>query len=148
MNKRQRIQRLGWGGDEKHKIHAAASSGHPFYNPQCSCGKVMFLHLSVSHSVHRGGQTPPLLGRHPVGRPPGRPPPSTTSRRLLLRTVRILLKCILVIIYFYIARFPPDKTTLLRETDFGYITKAILPQRMNRVRIGTITSSSSVIFSH
>ena len=41
-----------------------------------SCGKVMFLHLSVSHSVHRGGclpggcipactgQTPPP-GRHP-----------------------------------------------------------------------------------
>ena len=44
----------------------------------------MFLHLSVSHSVHRGmsstppGQTPPgrhpwvdtLLGRHPLGRHP------------------------------------------------------------------------------
>ena len=26
-----------------------------FYRPQLSCGKVMFLHLSVSHSVHRGG---------------------------------------------------------------------------------------------
>ena len=25
------------------------------YRPQCSCGKVMFLHLSVSHSVHGGG---------------------------------------------------------------------------------------------
>ena len=25
-----------------------------FYHPQCSCGKVMFLHLSVSNSVHRG----------------------------------------------------------------------------------------------
>ena len=25
------------------------------YRPQRSCGKVMFLHLSVSHSVHRGG---------------------------------------------------------------------------------------------
>ena len=25
-----------------------------FYHPQRSCGKVMFLHLSVSHSVHRG----------------------------------------------------------------------------------------------
>ena len=42
--------------------------------------------------------------------------------------VRILLECILVIIYFYIARLPPDKTPLLRETDFGCITKAILPQ--------------------
>ena len=25
------------------------------YRPQRSCGKVMLLHLSVSHSVHRGG---------------------------------------------------------------------------------------------
>ena len=25
-----------------------------YYRPQRSCGKVMFLHLSVSHSVHRG----------------------------------------------------------------------------------------------
>ena len=39
-----------------------------FYPPQCSCGKVMFLHLSVGHSVqsevssrhHPPGQTPPL----------------------------------------------------------------------------------------
>ena len=39
-----------------------------FYRPQRSCVKVMFLHLSVSHSIHRGwspwadtplGQTPP-----------------------------------------------------------------------------------------
>ena len=56
-----------------------------YYRPQRSCGKVMFLHLSVSHSVHRGGvclsacwDTPP--GRYtPLGRytpwqvhPPGR----------------------------------------------------------------------------
>ena len=42
------------------------------YHPQRSCSKVVFLHLSVSHSVHRGdgvsgtpsGQTPP--GRHPT----------------------------------------------------------------------------------
>ena len=86
-----------------------------------SCGKVMFLHLSVSHSVHRGGevytppgrhpsgqthkppgQTPPLarhtphLGRHchPQPPPPGRP---TTPRQPLQRTVRILLECILVL---------------------------------------------------
>ena len=65
-----------------------------------SCGKVMFLHLSVSHSVHRGGgvcpsacwDTPPgTRGRHP---PLGRLPPF--SRRLLLRTIHILLECILV----------------------------------------------------
>ena len=56
-----------------------------FSRPQRSCGKVMFLHLSVSHSVHReGGQTPLGLGRPPpLGcRPPMdadpprcRPPP-------------------------------------------------------------------------
>ena len=52
------------------------------YRPQRSCGKVMFLHLSVSHSVHRGGSasgsgggvchTPPCadtpLGRYPLSR--------------------------------------------------------------------------------
>ena len=48
-----------------------------YYRPQRSCGKVMFLHLSVilsmggvSASVHAGIHTPskPLLGRHPPGR--------------------------------------------------------------------------------
>ena len=44
-----------------------------FYRPQHSCGKEMFLRLSVSHSVHGGvsaGQNPPgqtPLGRHPTG---------------------------------------------------------------------------------
>ena len=88
-----------------------------------SCGKVMFLHLSVSHSVHRGGEvyTPQAdthpgrntnhLGKHPPGQtlpplgrhtphlgshchPPDRP---NTPRRPLQRTVRILLECILVL---------------------------------------------------
>ena len=48
--------------------------------------KVMFLHLSVSHSVHGGGGV--YLLRGVPAHPPG--------RRLLLRTVRILLECILV----------------------------------------------------
>ena len=62
-----------------------------------SCGKVMFLHLSVSHSVHGGcipactGQTPLAdtpVGRHThiLGRPPCQP---------LQQMVRILLECIL-----------------------------------------------------
>ena len=78
----------------------------------------MFLHLSVSHSVHGGvsasvdagihtpwadtplgqtppadtppGQTAPLLGRHP---PPSRGP--------LQQTVRILLECFLVLIMMF-----------------------------------------------
>ena len=64
-----------------------------------SCGKVMFLHLSVSHSVHRGS-TSVHAGIHPPGQtppwadtPPGQTPP---SRRPLQRTVRILLECFLV----------------------------------------------------
>ena len=100
--------------------------------------KVMFLHLSVSHSVHRGGSTwagtpgpgtPPRTRYPPLGpgtlpdqvhprdqvpprqvHPPGpdTPPgqvlpqqvPPNPNTRLLLRTVRILLECILVTGYF------------------------------------------------
>ena len=88
-----------------------------YYRPQRSCGKVMFLHLSVSHSVHRVcvGQ-PPLRQTYPSmhwGRhPPGQTYPSMhwgrhipvctvadtpTPRRPLQRTVRILMECILVL---------------------------------------------------
>ena len=77
--------------------------------------KVMFLHLSAilfteggergSASVHAGIPGPPgpgtpldltpLRTRHPLG--PGTPRPRhPSSRRRLLRTVRILLECILV----------------------------------------------------
>ena len=84
------------------------------YRLQRSCGKVIFSQECVKNSVHREGvsasvhtgiHTPPgrypqadnPLGRHPTPRqtPPcvDTPPP---SRRLLLRTVRILLECILV----------------------------------------------------
>ena len=40
-----------------------------------SCGKVMFLHLSVSHSVHRGVSAPVHAGIHT---PPGQTPPWQT----------------------------------------------------------------------
>ena len=73
------------------------------YRPQQSCGKVIFSEAYVKDSVHRGVSAsvharihthpwaPPPPSRHlPLGR---HPPP---SRRLLLRTVRILLECILV----------------------------------------------------
>ena len=55
-----------------------------------------------SASVHAGIPPPLPRTRHPTppqkpGTPPGsRPPPPRTSRRLLLRTVHILLECILV----------------------------------------------------
>ena len=80
------------------------------YRLQTKFAKVMFLHVSVSHSVHRGGQGVSALegawswgvsgpgggylvlvvpdpGGGPGGDPPG---------QLLLRVVRILLECILV----------------------------------------------------
>ena len=42
-----------------------------------SCGKLMFLRMSVSHSVHMRGVYPSMhWGRHPPGRhPPGQTPP-------------------------------------------------------------------------
>ena len=69
----------------------------------------MFLHLSVSQSVYRGVSASVHAGIHPL--PLGRHPPlADTShgqtvilrqqtppcRRLLQRTLRILLECILV----------------------------------------------------
>ena len=70
-----------------------------FYCPQRSCGKVMFLHMSVSHSVHRGGLCPSMQHRShdqggslsggvsvqggglcPRGSPSGRPPLNTVTR--------------------------------------------------------------------
>ena len=76
------------------------------YRPQPSCGKVMFLYLSlilsggVYPSIHWGTDTPP--GRHPswADIPPGQTPPGRhplPSRRLLQQTVRIILECILVV---------------------------------------------------
>ena len=56
-----------------------------------SCGKVMFLHLSVSHSAHRGGcfsacwDTPPV---HTLGRQPR----TDTSPKYMLRWTWLLLQ--------------------------------------------------------
>ena len=83
-----------------------------YYRPQRSCEGYVF--TPVSHSVHRGvclsacwipppdqGPLPPGPGPTPgpgtplgAGTPPDQAPPE--QRRLLLRTVRILLECILV----------------------------------------------------
>ena len=72
----------------------------------------MFLHLSVSHSVHRGVSAPVHAGIHPwtradpSGGPPGtrgKPPPGADPPVQCMledtgnkRAVRILLECILV----------------------------------------------------
>ena len=53
-----------------------------FYRPQRSCGKVMFLHLSVSHSVHGGclADTPSPRST-PWKHPPEAHPPETIPPR-------------------------------------------------------------------
>ena len=77
------------------------------YRLQRSCGKVIFSQECVKNSVNREGVSASVhAGKHTPGQtPPGRQPPwadtplgrhSPPSRRLLLRTVRILLECILV----------------------------------------------------
>ena len=76
-----------------------------YYRPQRNCEGYIF--TPVCHSVHGGGGgsasvhagiPPPGAGPQPPWEqtppPPGSRHPS--SRRLLLRTVRILLECILV----------------------------------------------------
>ena len=64
-----------------------------FYRPQHSCGKVMFLHLSVILLTGGSGGHP--LSRQSPGRHPS-PPPPPRPRWPLQSTVRILLECILV----------------------------------------------------
>ena len=68
--------------ENKQRRNSSESIGK-FLPSQSRCGKVMFLHLSVSHSVHLG-----CLGRHPPGRHP------LPQKWPLQRTVRILLECI------------------------------------------------------
>ena len=98
-----------------------------------SCGKVMFLHLSVILFTGGGVSTPVHAGIHtPLPReadppqkqtPPGKeadkantPPP---SRRLLLRTVRILLERILVWVKFLLcANRTPRKASNVSNGDF------------------------------
>ena len=80
------------------------------YRPQRSCGKVMFLHLSVCHSVHRGRHAwgggvrggghawqrgAPDRG-HACGEGGGGGRSAWQERRPLQRVVRILVECILV----------------------------------------------------
>ena len=50
-----------------------------------SCEKVMFLHLSVSHSVHRGVSASVHAGIHPLGRHP--PPHGQTAPPFPQQTV-------------------------------------------------------------
>ena len=61
----------------------------------------MFLHLSVSYCVHRGGGVClSACWDIPTGQAPRPWADTPPCRRLLQRTVRILLECILVLIFF------------------------------------------------
>ena len=63
---------------------------NPCYRPKTKLRKVMFLHLSVSHSVHKGVVYTP---QEDTPNPQADTPP---PRWPLNRAVRILLECILV----------------------------------------------------
>ena len=77
-----------------------------YYRPQTKFAKVIFLHVSVSHSVHRGGvclsacwdtspraEPPPPLAHPPSGTPP--PAQSMLEDTVNARAIRILLNAIL-----------------------------------------------------
>ena len=93
-----------------------------YYRPQTKFAKVMFLHMSLSHSVHKGGGgvwSLPLEGGVPAPGcacsrggacsrgVPGRDPP-----QLLLREVRILLECILVLVVQSVVTLQKNQTDL------------------------------------
>ena len=108
------------------------------YRPQPSCGKVMFLHVSVI--LFAGGgwsgrqtplwadipwQTPP--GRHPLGQTPlSRHTPPPPGRQIhprggpLQRTVRILLECILVVMINLQSALNPFKKPVIAITSFKF----------------------------
>ena len=74
-------------------------------------GKVMFLQLSVSNSVHKGCV---VKGGLPPPRPRGTPPPDpeaypldSTPPKVNERVVRILLECRLVYLYNYFCANAP-----------------------------------------
>ena len=112
---------------------------HPMFERLCrwlchvqvlrrSCGKVMFLHLSVilftggvSAPVHAGIH-PPWADTAPVQTPPAQCMLGYTW--LLLRTVRILLECILVYVMKFLSKFQilqPSWDTLPRDKVKGFL---------------------------
>ena len=87
-----------------------------------SCGKIMFLRLSVSHSVHGREVYTPLGRDSPGGHPLGRPSPlgrHPHPRRPLQRRVRIILECILVYNCIHICHYcKPNMNTNVRNINF------------------------------
>ena len=86
-----------------------------FYRPQTKFAKVMLLHVSVILSTEVGGpwsREGACSGRYLLQRDlvPGGCLVETLPRRLLLRAVRILLECILVM-----AKFPKCKFLVIHD---------------------------------
>ena len=71
-----------------------------YYRPQLSCEGYVFTPVCQSF-CSQGGLPQCMLGYHPPGT---RHTPSPPSRRLLLRTVRILLECILISNWLFLSR--------------------------------------------
>ena len=110
-----------------------------FYRPQRSCEGYVF--TPGCHSVHRGGLPQCMLGYHAPpeqtpppgpGTPPEQTPPqsrhppgagTSPSRRLLLRTVRILMECILVLrcVFFQDHCIGSDLEIIDRELNGTYL---------------------------
>ena len=122
-----------------------------FYRPQQSCEGYVF--TPVCHSVHRGGvclnacwdttptgSTPP--GKHPPGSTPlgsTHPPVGTPAERWLpLRTIRILLECILVRLYFcffsFFSHFEHESSDVFGSTDV-HSFDCLIMSRIDRLRV-------------
>ena len=89
-------------------LHNVFACQNPnYFRRKRSCGKVMLLHLSVSHSVHSGRGLPTHPCRQTwgegLGRPRGcRPPWMQTFPGYVNKwAVRILLECIPVLVLHY-----------------------------------------------
>ena len=110
-----------------------------FYHPKRSCSKVMFSQASVT--LFRGVWQTPLWADTPWADTPGQippwvdtpqadtsrqtPPSQTPGRKLLLRTVRILLECILVYFMLYRMFF----FRLENHDEFVCLVKALVALR-------------------
>ena len=108
-----------------------------YYRPQRSCEGYVFTH--ICHSVHRRGaipaciadSIPACLAAGGVCSGGGGDLETPPSRRLLLRTVRILLECILVI---------QNNTIVYREIQFRHLFAFIKLTNLYRFTANYFTS--------
>ena len=107
-----------------------------FYRPQRSCGKEMFLHLSVILFTGQGVWADTASGRQPPRQttpsPPDIHPPwaYTLRRWLLQRTVRILPECILVVGRIFMEGSELTKFTQDMHSISGQFKSSVLVKKM------------------